>query len=111
MPKCPEKITVVPDSNLFSFNFTTNINGTETININYSANQIPFFTNLFKYDILEINKGINNPISKHWPLIETWKTINTTKIKKIFGKKYNIKIPLYKPTQTVNEIFTSFQKP
>lgn len=111
MPKCPEKITVVPVSELFSFDFITNMNGTETININYSANKIPFFTNLFKYNILEINKGINNPISKHWPLIETWKTINTTKIKKIFGKKFPIKQFLYKPTQTVNEIFASFQKP
>jgi len=112
--KCPEKIEVVPDSDLFSFDFTTNINGTETININYTTNTIPFSTDLFKYDILQINNannGINNPISKHWPLIETWNTINTTKYIKIFGKKFPIKVPLYKPTQTFNEIFTSFQEP
>ena len=112
--KCPEKIDEVPVAELFSFDFTTNMNGTESININYTTNTIPFFTDLFKYDILQINtanKGINDPISKHWPLIETWKTINTTKITKIFGKKFPIKVPLYKPTQTINEIFTSFKKP
>ena len=109
--ECPKETEIAPYSELFSFDFTTNMNGTNTQNINYTANKIPFFTNLFKYDILEINKGINNPVSKHWPVIETWKTINTTKIKKIFGKKFPIKQFLYKPTQTVNEIFTSFQKP
>ena len=82
MPKCPEKITVVPVSELFSFDFITNMNGTETININYTTKPMSF-SKSFNYDILQMNtanKGINNPISKHWPLIETWKTINTTKI-------------------------------
>lgn len=106
--KCPSKIEIVPIAELFSFDFITNMNGTETININYSTKPTSF-SKSFNYDILQMNtanKGINNPISKHWPLIETWKTTNTTKKIKIFGKKYNIKIPLYKPTQALYEIYT-----
>ena len=54
--ECPKETEIAPYSELFSFDFTTNMNGTNTQNINYTANKIPFFTNLFKYPILEINK-------------------------------------------------------
>ena len=106
--ECPSKTEIVPVAELFSFDFTTNMNGTNTQNINYSTKPISF-SKSFDYDILKMNtanNGINNPISKHWPLIETWKKVNTTKTVKIFGKKYNIKVPLYKPTQALYEIYT-----
>jgi len=106
--ECPSKTEIVPVAELFSFDFTTNMNGTNTQNINYSTTPISF-SKSFDYDILRMNtanNGINNPKSKHWPLIETWKKINTTKTIKIFGKKYNIKVPLYKPTQALYEIYT-----
>ena len=106
--ECPSETEIVPVAELFSFDFTTNMNGTNTQNINYSTKQISF-SKSFDYDILQMNtanNGINNPKSKHWPLIETWKTINTTKTIKIFGKKYTIKVPLYKPTQALYEIYT-----
>lgn len=106
--ECPSKTETVPVAELFSFDFTTNMNGTNTQNINYSTKPLSF-SKSFDYDILQMNtanNGINNPKSKHWPLIETWKTINTTKTVKIFGKKYTIKVPLYKPTQALYEIYT-----
>ena len=104
--ECPKTIEVVPTAELFSFDFPININGTETTNVNYSTNPITLSTNPIKYDILQINKGINNPISEHWPLIETWKSQKVTKKVKIFGKNYNIPITIYKPTQALNEIYT-----
>lgn len=106
--ECPSKTEIVPVAELFSFDFTTNMNGTNTQNINYSTTPISF-SKSFDYDILRMNtanNGINNPISKHWPLIETWKTVNTTKTVKIFGKKYKIKVPIPKPTQALYEIYT-----
>lgn len=104
--ECPKTIEVVPTANLFSFNFPININGTESTNVNYSTNPITLSTKPIKYDILQINKGINDPISKHWPLIETWKSKTIKKKVKIFGKKYDIPITIYKPTQAVDEIYT-----
>jgi hypothetical protein len=107
--ECPKTLNDVPVDNLFSFDFTTNVNGTESTNINYITNPITLSTKSFNYDILQINKtnkGINDPISKHWPLIETWKSKSVKKKIKIFGKTYEIKIPLYKPTQAYYEIYT-----
>ena len=80
--ECPSKIEIVPTSNIFSFNFNINMSGNENANVNYSSKPITLSTKPFKYDILAINtknKGVNDPISKHWPLIETWKTTNITK--------------------------------
>jgi hypothetical protein len=104
--ECPKTIEVVPTAELFSINFPININGAESNNVNYSTNPITLSTKPIKYDILQINKGINDPISKHWPLIETWKSKNVTKKIKILGKKYDIKIPVWKPTQALDEIYT-----
>ena len=104
--ECPKTIDVVPTAELFSFDFPININGTESTNVNYSTNPITLSTKPIKYDILQINKGINDPISKHWPLIETWKSKKITKKVKIFGKKYDIPITIYKPTQALDEIYT-----
>jgi len=107
--ECPKETEIAPEVELFSFEFEINMNGTETTNVNYSTKSVTFSTKSFKYDILQMNtsnNGINNPKSKHWPLIETWKTVNTTKKVKLFGKKYEIKVPLYKPTQALYEIYT-----
>jgi hypothetical protein len=111
--ECPSKIEIVPTSEIFSFDFTFKMSGTENANVDYTTKPITLTTKPFKYDILAINsknKGINDPISKHWPLIETWKTTNITKKIKIFGKTYKIKIPIPKPTQTFYEVYTLKQK-
>ena len=105
--ECPKKIEVVPASDLFEFEFKINMSGGESTNINYSTKPVTFSTNPIKYDILQMNtsnKGINDPKSIHWPLIETWKTVNIKKYIKIFRKTYAINIHLLKPTQTLYEI-------
>ena len=109
--ECPKKIEAdaVPQSNLFDFVFEINMTGGESTNINYSTKSVTFSTKPIKYDILQMNisnNGINNPISKHWPLIETWKTVNTKKKIKILGKMFPINVPLLKPTQVLYEIYT-----
>ena len=107
--ECPKKIEVVPASDLFEFEFKINMSGGESTNINYSTKPVTFSTNPIKYDILQMNtsnKGINDPKSIHWPLIETWKTVNIKKYIKIFRKTYAINIHLLKPTQTLYEIYT-----
>lgn len=104
--ECPKSIEIVPTANLFSFDFAVDMSGNESTNINYSTKPVSLSTKPFKYDILQINKGINDPISKHWPLIETWKTKSITKKIKIFGKTYKISIPFPHPTQAYNEIYT-----
>jgi len=102
--ECPKKIEVVPRSELFDFDFEINMNGTESTIVNYSTKPVTFSTKPIKYDILQMNtsnNGINNPKSKHWPLIETWKTVNTKKKIKILGKSVPITVPLLKTTQAI----------
>lgn len=106
--KCPEKIEVVPATNLFSINFPVNMSGSETINIDYQTKSITLNTKSFSYDIPQMNtehNGINDPKSKHWPLIETWVTKKVTKKIKVFGKQMEIKIPVPTPTQALYEIY------
>lgn len=104
--ECPKKIETVPESDLFSFNFAVNMGGKESTNINYSTKSISLSTKSFNYNILKLNKGVNDPISKHWPLIENWKTKSIKKKQKIFGKLQNITQYKWGPTQTLDEIFT-----
>ena len=104
--ECPKKIETVPESDLFSFNYTFNMKGNDTQNIDYSTKPLTFGTKPFKHDILKINKGINDPISKHWPRIETLKMKSISKKIKLFGKTFNITQSLPTLTQTVDEIYT-----
>ena len=105
--KCPAVgASIVPVSNLFSFDFAVNMSGNYTTNIDYSTKAITFGTKTIKYDILKINNGINDPLSKHYPKIVTWKNQKIKKHIKLFGKKFDISINIPSPTQTVDEIYT-----
>lgn len=108
MPKCPDKILIVPSSDLFSINFPVNMSGSDTTNINYQTKAISLSSPKFSYDIPQMNisnNGINDPKSKHWPLIETWKTKKIKKHIKIFGQTLSISIDIPTPTQAFYEIY------
>jgi hypothetical protein len=108
MPKCPDKINLVPTYNLFSINFPVNMSGSATTNINYQTKAISLSSPKFSYDIPQMNisnNGINDPKSKHWPLIETWKIKKITVKKKIFGQTVPIPIQIPIATQTFYEIY------
>jgi hypothetical protein len=108
--KCPSKIEIVPTAEIFSFDFTFKMSGTENANIDYSTKPITLSTKPFKYDILRINKGINDPISRHWPKIETLVPLKLTKKIKIFGKTFPIPFKIPVLTQNLNEIYIAHKK-
>ena len=104
--KCPKGNSVSPVSNLFSFDFAVNMSGNYTTNYDYSTKAITFGTKTIPYDILKINFGVNDPLSKHYPKILTWKNKKIKKHIKLFGKKFDISVNIPAPTQTYNEIYT-----
>lgn len=107
--ECPKTINIVPEADLFSFDFAINMGGNDSTNINYSTQSITLSTKHFKYDILQIkteNDGINDRISKHWPNIKTWLSKTITKKIKIFGKTTAIPFHFPHPTQAYYEVYT-----
>ena len=111
MPSCGALISKpTGKSELFGFDFNTNIGGEVTSAIKFETDPIEISIPLsgIKIKLPRVNLGINNPIQKWYPLLYTWKQ---KKIKKKIHTPLGnipITIPIYIPTQALNEIYFTY---